>query len=88
MLPRRARAPILLPSSDPPAPRSLWPLPSCGLTPYRSDVRKEEVANFTLSSIADAVGGEQNLMIIGFDPELRKEADEFPARWKQMLQKK
>jgi iron(III) transport system substrate-binding protein len=59
-----------------------------GLTPYRSDVRKEEVANFTLSSIADAVGGEQNLMIIGFDPALRKEADDFPARWKQMLQKK
>jgi len=59
-----------------------------GLTPYRSDVRKDEVANFTLSSIADAVGGEQNLMIIGFDPELRKRADEFPARWKQMMQKK
>ena len=36
-----------------------------GLTPYRSDVRKEEVANFTLTSIAEAVGGEQNLMIIG-----------------------
>jgi len=59
-----------------------------GLTPYRSDVKKEEVANFTLSSIAEAVGGEQNLMILGFDPELRKRADEFPARWKQMMQKK
>jgi iron(III) transport system substrate-binding protein len=59
-----------------------------GLTPYRSDVRKDEVANFTLSSIAEAVGGEQNLMILGFDPELRKGADEFPARWKQMMQKK
>jgi iron(III) transport system substrate-binding protein len=59
-----------------------------GLTPYRSDVRKDEVANFTLSSIAEAVGGEQHLMIIGFDPELRKRADEFPARWKQMMQKK
>lgn len=59
-----------------------------GLTPYRSDVRKDEVANFTLSSIAEAVGGESNLMILGFDPELRKRADEFPARWKQMMQKK
>jgi hypothetical protein len=27
-------------------------------------------------------------MIIGFDPELRKRADEFPARWKQIMQKK
>lgn len=59
-----------------------------GLTPYRSDVKKEEVANFTLASIAEAVGGEQNLMILGFDPNLRKRADEFPARWKQIMQKK
>ena len=59
-----------------------------GLTPYRSDVKKDEVANYTLASIAEAVGGEQNLMILGFNPELRKRADEFPARWKQMMQKK
>ena len=42
-----------------------------GLTAYRPDVRKDEVANYTLDSIAEAVGGQQNLMIIGFDPDLR-----------------
>ena len=59
-----------------------------GLTPYRSDVKKEEVANFTLDSIAEAVGGPQNLLISGFDPDLRAGADAFAARWKQLMQKK
>jgi len=58
-----------------------------GLTPYRADVRKEEVANYTMASIAEAVGGEKNLMIIGFDPELRKRAEEFTPRWKKIMQK-
>jgi len=58
-----------------------------GLTPYRADVRKDEVAAFTLESIAEAVGGAQNLMIIGFDPNLRAKAEEFPARWKQVMKK-
>ena len=58
-----------------------------GLTPYRADVRKEEVANYTMASIAEAVGGEKNLMIIGFDPELRKRAEEFNPRWKKIMQK-
>jgi iron(III) transport system substrate-binding protein len=59
-----------------------------GLTPYRSDVRKDEVANFTLDSIAEAVGGQQNLMVIGFDPDLRTGADAFIPRWKSLMQKK
>jgi iron(III) transport system substrate-binding protein len=59
-----------------------------GLTPYRSDVRKDEVAAFTLDSIAEAVGGQQNLMVVGFDPDLRARADAFAPRWKQLMQKK
>lgn len=58
-----------------------------GLTPYRPGVKQEEVANFTLESIANAVGGEKNLMVIGFDPDLRKDAEAFPARWKQALKR-
>lgn len=58
-----------------------------GLTPYRSGVKQEEVANFTLETIATAVGGEKNLMVIGFDPALRKDADAFAARWKQALKR-
>ena len=59
-----------------------------GLTPYRSDVKKEEVANYTYDTIAAAAGGEQNIMLVGFDPNLRKDADAFIARWKQVMQKK
>ena len=59
-----------------------------GLTPYRPDVKKEEVANYTYSTIAEAAGGEQNIMLVGFDPDLRKPAEEFTARWKQVMQKK
>lgn len=58
-----------------------------GLTPYRPGVKQEEVANYTLESIATAVGGEKNLMVVGFDPGIRKDAEAFPARWKQALKR-
>lgn len=58
-----------------------------GLTTYRPGVKQEEVANYTLETITTAVGGEQNLMVIGFDPNLRSEAEAFPARWKQALKR-
>ena len=58
-----------------------------GLTPYRPGVKQEEVANYTLETIATAVGGEKNLMVVGFDPDIRKDAEAFPARWKQALKR-
>ena len=58
-----------------------------GLTPYRPGVKQEEVANYTLETIATAVGGEKNLMVVGFDPGIRKDAEAFPARWKQALKR-
>jgi len=58
-----------------------------GLTPYRPGVKQDEVANYTLETIATAVGGEKNLMVVGFDPGIRKDAEAFPARWKQALKR-
>lgn len=46
-----------------------------GLTPYRSDVKPEEVAFFTYDSIKEKVG-EENLLLITYDPEKLKE---YPA---------
>ena len=45
------------------------------------------MANYTLETIATAVGGEKNLMVVGFDPGIRKDAEAFPARWKQALKR-
>lgn len=42
-----------------------------GLTPYRSDVKPEEVAFFTYDSIREKVG-EENLLLINYDPENMK----------------
>lgn len=38
-----------------------------GVTPYRSEVKKADVANYTYGDIAEAVGGEDNLVLIGYD---------------------
>lgn len=38
-----------------------------GVTPYRTEVKKADVANYTYSDIAEAVGGEDNIVLIGYD---------------------
>lgn len=58
-----------------------------GLTPYREDVKKEEVAYYTLGSIKAEVG-EKNLLFINYDPALIKDLDKFIARWKQAYRQK
>jgi iron(III) transport system substrate-binding protein len=58
-----------------------------GLTPYREDVKKDEVAYFTLNSIKAEIG-EKNILFIDYDPALIKDLDKFIARWKQAYQQK
>jgi iron(III) transport system substrate-binding protein len=57
-----------------------------GVTPYREEVTKDQVANYTYRSIADAVGGDDNVLIVGFDKEYLAEPtfiDEMKALYLQ-----
>ena len=54
-----------------------------GLTPYRPDVKKEEVPYQTYSSIVEAVGGEKNVVLIQYDADMAQKRDEFLARWRK-----
>ncbi|MDF1585548.1 ABC transporter substrate-binding protein [Marinimicrococcus flavescens] len=54
-----------------------------GLTPYRPDVKADEVPFFTYSSITEAVGGESNVVLVEYDREMLEKRDEFLARWKK-----
>jgi iron(III) transport system substrate-binding protein len=58
-----------------------------GLTPYREDVRKEEVAYYTYGSIKAEIG-ENNILLINYDPALIKNLEQFIARWKQAYKQK
>jgi iron(III) transport system substrate-binding protein len=53
-----------------------------GLTPYREDVKQEEVPYQTLRSVTASVG-EKNLIFVGYDPAMMREQDSFLARWKK-----
>jgi len=59
-----------------------------GLTPYRSDVKKEEVPNYTYDTIAAEVGGEKNVVLVNYDPEMLKQRQQFLERWKQAFSAK
>lgn len=52
------------------------------LTPYRSDVGADE-APLTYQTVVDAIGGEDNVVLINYDPDMVERYDEFVARWKQ-----
>ena len=52
-----------------------------GLTPYRPDVRTNEVPYLTYGSIAAQIG-DKNVMPILYDPALVTEQNAFLARWK------
>lgn len=53
-----------------------------GLTPYRPDVQKGEVPYQTYGSVVEAVGGEQNVVLVKYDQEMLTQRDQFLARWK------
>jgi iron(III) transport system substrate-binding protein len=55
-----------------------------GLTPYRAGVTKDEVAFFTYDAIKEEVG-EENLLLIGLDEKIVKEADDFRAKWSSIF---
>lgn len=58
-----------------------------GLTPYREDVTKDEVAYYTYGAIKEEVG-EENILLIDYDPDLIKDLDKFIERWKQAYRAK
>jgi iron(III) transport system substrate-binding protein len=53
-----------------------------GLTPYRDDVKKEDVPFQTLGSLRSEVGPE-NVFLVTYDTELLKNRTAFIDRWKQ-----
>lgn len=56
-----------------------------GMTPYRPDVSPDEVPFYTYSSIVKEVGGEENLVIIGYDPKMSAEYTTFIKRWGKLF---
>ena len=57
-----------------------------GLTPYREDVPEEEVLGFTYQSVVEAIGGEENVILIDYDEEMLTKGEEFQKRWAATLQ--
>jgi iron(III) transport system substrate-binding protein len=55
-----------------------------GLTPYRADVRKDEVPYLTYQGIVDTVG-ERNVLPILYDRAMVQEEESFLARWKKVF---
>ena len=58
-----------------------------GLTPYREDVDEEAVLGFTYQSVVEAIGGEDKVILVDYDPEMVTEGEEFRKRWTDTLQR-
>jgi ABC-type glycerol-3-phosphate transport system substrate-binding protein len=43
-----------------------------GLTPYRPDVKPSEVPRYTYSSVVQQTGGENNVILVNYDPRRRR----------------
>lgn len=56
-----------------------------GLTPYRPDVKADEVPYFTYNSIVEKVGGEKNVILIRYDPEMLKQRTVFLDKWRAVF---
>jgi iron(III) transport system substrate-binding protein len=54
-----------------------------GLTPARPDVKAGDGIRHTYASVAEAVGGEDKIALINYEPGIVKDYDAFLARWKQ-----
>lgn len=52
-----------------------------GMTPYRADVAEDEVPFLTYAAMAEGAGGEENLIVMGYDPDLLTDYDDFMVRW-------
>lgn len=59
-----------------------------GMTPYRPDVSPDEVPFFTYDELAKKAGGEDQLMVIGYDPALVEGYDGFISRWNSLFSSK
>lgn len=59
-----------------------------GMTPYRPDVADNEVPFETYNKISIAVGGEQNMVRIGYDPRLLTDYAAFNKRWADIFKAK
>jgi len=59
-----------------------------GMTPYRPDVADTDVPYETYASIASKVGGEQNMVRIGYDPRLLTDYEAFNKRWAAIFKSK
>lgn len=58
-----------------------------GMTPYRPDVDASEVPFLTYSAMADQIGGEEKLTIIGYEPKMLTDYDGFITRWNKLFTK-
>ena len=56
-----------------------------GLTPYREGVTKDEVAFYTYDAVKEEIG-EDNILLIDYDPALIENLDRFVERWRQAFQ--
>ncbi len=54
-----------------------------GMTPLREDVTKDDVPFFTYKSIVDAVGGEDNVEVLAYDPDYDSAIAEYTDKWKK-----
>jgi iron(III) transport system substrate-binding protein len=54
-----------------------------GLTPARPDVAAGSGIRHTYSSIVEAIGGEKNIALIGYDKAMLEGYEPFMARWKR-----
>lgn len=55
-----------------------------GLTPARPDVTPGDGIRLTFSSITQAIGGEQNMCFIDYDPRMITDYQPFSDRWKSV----
>ncbi|MBL9219082.1 MAG: extracellular solute-binding protein [Opitutaceae bacterium] len=55
-----------------------------GLTPYRSDVQKDEVPFLTYEQIRQQIGDE-NIVIIGYDEQMLADEEKFVAKWQALF---
>jgi len=52
-----------------------------GLTPYRDDIKGDDVPRFTYKKVAEMVGGEDKLIIVDYDTDIMTKGKDFVARW-------
>jgi iron(III) transport system substrate-binding protein len=56
-----------------------------GLTPYRSDVKDDEVPRPTYDGVVKLVGGEDKVVRVEYDDDVMTKGPEFQARWKKLF---